>query len=68
MTRKLFTASIIGFAVFVLTWAISSFALNPENIGGRLGLYLLGILGFLAGVVLLIIALVRRSRSRSAAS
>ena len=42
-----------------------SFALDPENLGGRLGLYLLGILAFLAAVVLLIVGLVKRARARS---
>jgi membrane protein DedA with SNARE-associated domain len=67
MTRNLLTGAVVSFVVFLLTWAVSSFVLNPENIGGRLGLYLLGILAFLAGVVLLIVFLVRRAREKRSA-
>jgi hypothetical protein len=64
MIRKLFIASAVLGAVWLVTFALSSFALDPENLGGRLGLYLLGILAFLAAVVLLIVALVKRARAR----
>lgn len=65
MSRKLLIATVVLFLVWIATFAISSFVLNPENIGGRLGLYLLGILSFLAAVVVLIVALVKRARSRT---
>jgi hypothetical protein len=53
------------FAVWIATFALSSLALDPENLGGRLGLYLLGILSFLAAVVVLIVGLVKRARARN---
>ena len=64
MTRKLFTAAWILFALWLVSFALSSFALDPENIGGRLALYLPGILAFITAVVLLIIALVKRAGER----
>ena len=64
MIRKLLIASAVLGAVWLVSFALSSFALNPENLGGRLGLYLLGILAFLAAVILVIVALVKRARAR----
>ena len=64
MKSTVLTASVIGFAVFLVTWVLSSFVLNPEDILGRLVLYVVGILAFLAAVVLLIVGLVRRARAR----
>jgi hypothetical protein len=63
MTRKLFIASAVLLAVWLATFALSSFALDPENIGGRLALYLIGILAFLAGIIVLIVGLVKRARA-----
>lgn len=65
MSRKLVITAVSLFLVWIATFALSSFALDPENIGGRLGLYLLGILSFLAAVIVLIVALVKRARSRT---
>jgi hypothetical protein len=65
MSRKLLIATLVLFAVWIATFALSSFALDPENLGGRLGLYLLGILSFLAAVVVLIVGLVKRARARN---
>lgn len=65
MTRKLLIATLVLAVVFLASFALSSFALDPENIGGRLALYLLGILSFLAAVVLVIVALVKRARART---
>jgi len=65
MSRKLLIAAVVLFLVWIATFAISSFVVDPENIGARLGLYLLGILAFLAAVVLVIVALVRRARARA---
>ena len=63
MKSKLLTASLIGFGVFLVTWALSSLVLNPEDILGRLVLYVVGILAFVTAVVLLIVGLVRRARA-----
>jgi hypothetical protein len=65
MSRKLLITAIVLFLVWITAFALSSFVLDPENIGGRLALYLLGILAFLAAVVVLIVALVKRARSRT---
>ena len=64
MTRNLFIAAASPLLSARLLRP-SSFALDPENIGGRLGLYLLGILAFLAAWSLLIVGLVKRARARS---
>ena len=65
MTRRLLTIAGVLFLVFLVTWGVSSLALDPENIGGRLALYVLGILAILAAIVLLILALVKRARARA---
>lgn len=65
MTRRLLTLAGVLFLVFLATWGVSSFAVDPENIGGRLALYLLGILAILAAIVLLIVALVKGARPRA---
>ena len=65
MTRRLLTIAGVLFLVFLVAWGVSSFALDPENIGGRLALYVLGILAILAAIVLLILALVKRARARA---
>jgi uncharacterized membrane protein len=65
MTRRLLTIAGVLVLVFLVTWGVSSFALDPENLGGRLGLYVLGILAILAAIVLLIVALVKRARARA---
>lgn len=62
MTRKLFIAGRILLAVFIVTWGIASLIIDPENLGGRLALYLTGILALVAGIVVLIIGFVRRRR------
>ena len=67
MSRKLLTVAGVLFLVLIVTFALSSFVLDPENIGGRLGLYLLGILSLLAAIVLVIVAAVKRARARESA-
>ena len=65
MSRTLATVAAVLFVVFLATFAVSSFVLDPENIGGRLGLYLLGILSLATAIVLVIVALVKRARART---
>ena len=65
MPRTLATIAAVLFVVFLATFAVSSFVLDPENIGGRLGLYLLGILSLATAIVLVIVALVKRARART---
>ena len=65
MPRTLATIAAVLFVVFLATFAVSSFVLDPENIGGRLGLYLLGILSLATAIVLVIVAIVKRARART---
>ena len=65
MPRTLATIAAVLFVVFLATFAVSSFLLDPENIGGRLALYLLGIASLAAAIVLVIVAIVKRARART---
>jgi hypothetical protein len=67
MARPFFIAAAIAFGVFLVTWGLSSLAVDPENLLVRIVLYLTGIAAALAAIVLVIVGLVKRARARTAA-
>jgi hypothetical protein len=52
--------SLVFGVVVLIAWGISSFVVDPENIGVRLALYALGLLALVFAIVFAIVALVRR--------
>jgi hypothetical protein len=62
---RIFVVAVVLLVIWGGAFAVGSF-IDPENIGGRLALYAVGALAFIAGVILLIVGIVKRVRAESA--